>query len=433
MPYKDCMTWVKSQNRWVKLVPQKDGKRKPYYFVPKKHGVEPTEAGSREAMRSWWAGQQAILNSSVDEKQKAIARMFLTTLLDLRPANQQHTIEETQICTALAIEEIKNNAIGLEYPEIVKESADCVLGVGRFDQLKQLTDEVAKVAVKQIPQAKLISFHVDEFEQMLRDEVARGAIKCGSLRSYFNQTNLIREHFGTATVDSIDDTAVLGYWAMLSEKNLSADTVMGHERTFKRFVSRLVGKKVIPTLPWELQKVRKKVRKVRVKKQPWSVEQYQAELAQATGVKRLVLLLAANCSMYASDCSECLEYFDAEAGTIDKSRFKTGAVNVLFHLWPETIEAMKAHGSELKALYSEGMKNGKPFTKNKTRAWKFALPLKQLRHTTHTFLQNSDYAKYCDYMTGLAASGISKVWYASTEQPAVKQAFDYLRTRYGFK
>ena len=426
MPFKDPMTWIADEKRWIKGKSKKT-QGKVYHFSPAKHNVEPTENASREAMRTWWAGQEAILNASVNEESKARARMFLNCFMQVRSDNRITTFNDTDIAKNLVNDMMDQTST----PSFVATATDMLYGPGKHDELKHLAENVFNVVVKPTEKSRLISFQIDVFDTELTQEVIRGANKSGSLRVYRGHLGAMKDHFGKATIDTLDDEGVKGYWSMLVERGLSADTIQGHERTFKRFVVGLADKKLIP-MPYVLTKIRKRVKLMRRKKTPWTVEMFQAELAKASGVKRLVLLLAANCSMYASDCSECLENFDAVTGTIDKSRFKTSAVDVLFHLWPETIEAMKEHGHELKALYTEGMKDGKPFTCNKTRVWKFPLPLKQLRHTTHTFLQNSDHAKYTDYMTGLAASGISKIFYAHNEQDKVKVAFMYLRGRYGF-
>src|SRR5580658_3069395 len=75
MPFSDPMSWIAKERRWKKYLPGKP--RKAVFFVPKKHGLPPTEEGSREGMRKWWAAQKAIMDSAINEEEKKWARMYL--------------------------------------------------------------------------------------------------------------------------------------------------------------------------------------------------------------------------------------------------------------------------------------------------------------------------------------------------------------------
>jgi hypothetical protein len=155
-------------------------------------------------------------------------------------------------------------------------------------------------------------------------------------------------------------------------------------------------------------------------KSPWTVEEYQAALQVASGAKRLCLLLAANCSFYASDICASFQHFDAKTGTIRMSRIKTQkkCKPVVYYLWAETTESMKNHGKELERMY------------NIIKKWRFPTPMKQLRHTTKSFLMNSAYSQFTAYMTGEKGGSINEQWYWTKEHNPIKKAVCFLHSCY---
>ena len=76
---------------------------------------------------------------------------------------------------------------------------------------------------------------------------------------------------------------------------------------------------------------------------------------------------------------------------------------------------------------------GKVKMKNKTGSWKFVKPLKNLRHTSQSFIHNSEFVQCKGYMYGLKEQGISETWYSHACQERIKAGFAYLRTCYGFR
>jgi len=124
--------------------------------------------------------------------------------------------------------------------------------------------------------------------------------------------------------------------------------------------------------------------------------------------------------MYASDMAVCYDHFDADKGTIEMARVKTAkkCKPVVYHLWSETVEAMKAHGKELATMY------------HRIRKMVFPTPLKQLRHTTKSFILNSQYSQFVAILTGEKGDSINEKWYWTQGQAQIKEAVAFLHSCY---
>jgi hypothetical protein len=474
------MTWCHGSRRWVKRVRG----MKAFYFSPVKRGIEATKDGSRAAMRLWWATKQATIDKDVNESNKAAARNFLATLaadasesqiamailgrmthaatargLALLASGESSPTPALTEADAIAMRQLVNsqpevrknmldlaqgmienltvqgeNGNGESYrPEVVDMQVDVVFGAGIASELQQRRDEaIAMVHTPPTPTpaSNLVRHQIDRWLRLQESRVEIGAIESGSLRGYRSSIGMLRELCFSHTLDAIDSAWVQDRFSELCATKLSGVTKCNRWVVWFTFLNSLDTAALI-VLPKNVRTLAKSFpRKAKTKKPVWTVDEYQAALQEATGVKRLVLLLAANCAFYAADMAACAEHYDAHEGTIDMARVKTKKKTEAstYFLWDVTREAMDLHASELDY--------------RQIRKMKFPRSIKNLRHTTQSFLHNSSFAQYKEYMVGLKAVGISNVWYShEVQQPQpqqlalqtnIKAGFEFLRKCYGF-
>ena len=421
MPREFAMTY-KKDGRWVKM-----HKGRLYEVSCKTLGVERGKLAGRVAANKWWEAQFAIIHSTVNTEQKQQARQFLTAFLRLHPIGSQVTIENAEIAKTLVISELLDNA----HETNVVDATDTLLGSGKYAELRQLADDVTNAVHTPVESSRLIGNQIDRWLQQQESRVKNGQLGVGSLRCYRSAMAVLEDEHGKQLVDAVTNDWIQDLFNALSNADLAVTSKCNRWAVWYMFFDHLDTLDLIK-MPKLLSKL-SFPRTADEKKVVWTADEYQAALAEAKGVKRLVLLTAANCSFYASDMAECFKHFDPKSGTISMARVKTKARQVVFHLWPETIAAMKAHGSELASLYGNELVAGKVKMKNRTGSWKFVKPLKNLRHTSQSFIHNSEFVQYKGYMCGLKEQGISETWYSHECQARIKAGFAYLRSCYGFR
>ena len=421
MPFADPMTWVARESRWVKRISKPV--KQSFYFAPKKHGVEATENGSRSAMRSWWSAQQAIIDSTANEVQKELARQFLfrvVSRLDYgkfmgEPAGMPTM--DTDIARCLVIEELEGTLHG----PAVNAACDTVLGSGKYDELRSLADTVAGKLITTVDKSRLVSHHIDRWLQMQESLVGAGKLKEKSFRIYRGQMNKLREIVGNGTLDCLETQWVQDQYHLIATSALASTTRAGQWDVWQAFFNYLDANGV-----WSKPHIMTKLsfpRRADRRKENWTALEYQLALAsREPPLNRLVLLLAANCSFYAADMVKCMKYYNLSKGTICMSRAKTERhtfAERVYVLWPETILALNSFGSELPGSYASILR------------MKWSKPLKQLRHTTKSFILNSDsYPHYVKAMTGEVGQSDDEKYYWTMGK--LIPAFAYLRKCYGF-
>jgi integrase len=142
----------------------------------------------------------------------------------------------------------------------------------------------------------------------------------------------------------------------------------------------------------------------------WTVDEIQHVIREAPGKLKLALLLMANCGMTQVDVSDLAEEeVDWKQRTITRRRSKTKHAEnvpvVTYRLWPLTWQLLKQYRSgQERVLLTE---SGKPYVRNEMvkgrlikadgftsnyahlkRRLKFRKPLKQLRKTSASLLEN---------------------------------------------
>lgn len=406
MPRSDPMTWVASESRWVKRI-----KGKSYYFAPRKHGIDATEAASRPAMRAWWAGQAAIINSTASHIEKELAKGFLTHFLKLRPVGSEVNVDDIAIAKNLVLADMPNS--------FVASCTDTAYGEGAFDRLQALADEVANVVVTPVDKSRLISTQIDRWMMTHEAKVAAKKLSPKSVRCYRGPMNYLRDNHGAKSLDVLTREWVEDEYHKIGQSDLASSTRSNYWDVFNAFFNYLDESKLI-TKPAIMEKL-SFPRHAETPVVNWTMEEYQAEYAKSTGLKRLALLLAANCSFYASDMVKCVAFYDAKKGTIYMSRKKTerkARSERLYILWPETVEAMKDCGLLVGAY-------------KKILNFDWCKPLGDLRHTSKSFILNSDqYPHYVKAMTGEVGQTDDEKYYWTMGK--LIPAFAYLRECYGF-
>ena len=173
---------------------------------------------------------------------------------------------------------------------------------------------------------------------------------------------------------------------------------------------------------------------------------------------RLHLLLMLNCGMQQSDIAELRhDEVDWEAGRIERKRSKTkkhrNVPKVVYQLWPETFELLKAHRSHHPELVLTN-RNGSPLlvqrivegkvkkTDNIRSAYrrlvaklangnppvKIAKPMKHLRKTSASKLgEHPEYARYAQHFLGHAPTTVADRHYVRPSQEQFGKALPWLR------
>jgi hypothetical protein len=231
--------------------------------------------------------------------------------------------------------------------------------------------------------------------------------------------NQLDELRGKHLVERITSEWVIELHNELSGLDLANTTKNNRWQVWSTFLDHLdtIGRIVKPKILSKLGFSRTVVDQ----KQPWTLAEWREEIGKANGPKRLALLLAANCGFYASDIVTCFAHYDAGSGTITMARDKTKRTNgaVRYVLWEETVELMNLHGPELAKMYKRMMK------------WEFQTPMKQLRHTTKSFIMNGPKSQFCNYMTGVAPKTDTEKFYWTRCEAEIREAYAHLRKRYG--
>ncbi len=190
----------------------------------------------------------------------------------------------------------------------------------------------------------------------------------------------------------------------------------------------------------------------------FTVDEVRRLIEGAGEALRLHLLLMLNCGMQQSDIAELRHSeVDWEAGRIERKRSKTkkhkNVPKVLYQLWPETFELLKAHRSDHPELVLTN-RNGSPLlvqrivegkvkkTDNIRSAYrrlvaklangdppvKIAKPMKHLRKTAASKLgEHPEYARYAQHFLGHAPATVADRHYVRPSQEQFDKALQWLR------
>jgi integrase len=176
----------------------------------------------------------------------------------------------------------------------------------------------------------------------------------------------------------------------------STHTQSSRMKTAKSFATWLWDTaKVIDEQPRNLRKLGIKLTHKPVK--IWSDAQVIEILKDTKGQHRLYLLLMLNCGFYQSDIGQLKKsQVDLEAKTITRARSKTegmGGKVVVYPLWDETVELLKAHWSPDKELVLT-TKTGAPIYFQKLDKETGKTKRKDMVNTTHCQWEKSKGVKY---------------------------------------
>jgi integrase len=188
----------------------------------------------------------------------------------------------------------------------------------------------------------------------------------------------------------------------------------------------------------------------------WSIPEFQAVMAEATGKLKLCILLCANAGMTQIDVSELRDdQVDWQLGYVTRKRTKTAnheSVPMVKHkLWPTTFTLLKKHRSGTdRVLLTD--KSGRPYVRTHQRAdgrltrsdgfaacftWMrdrtgFGHSLKELRKLGASLLRtNPDYAVLVDYFLGHSPQSMADRHYAAPPQDLFDDAVTWLGVQLG--
>lgn len=417
MPVTYHMTWVPASRRWTKKF---NGK---WYAVScKKLGVPETKEGSWRAANAWWEEQQKLAEA---------------------PA------EDDRVARAAKISRLVKDFASLD-DAARKELADALLGDGAFDRLKTQADSVLSAMEPTSPE-RTVAAQVEQWKAMLRAACQAKQLSEGRFDAYCRKIRAFVNWIGPeATVESIDEARLEGFYAHLSEKVAAGDysPSTAHEAlmTAKQFISRLAELKLI-LLPGNIRSRRFRFNhSAAAEIEVFTVEEVRALLEKAGDRLRLCFLLMLNCGMYQNDIAELKqEEVDWKAGTITRRRSKTrerGGPMTKYKLWPETFELLKRHRSEgeLALTTSDGnplvkywMEDGKmrrydAIQSAFARMGRARLGMKHLRKTSSTLLGTHPHYKFfTTHFLSDSPKGMSERHYTRPNDAEFFEALEWLR------
>lgn len=194
----------------------------------------------------------------------------------------------------------------------------------------------------------------------------------------------------------------------------------------------------------------------------FEIDEIKSLLSEASDRTKLYMLLALNCGMTQKDISDLQKSeIDLKKGIIRRKRSKTSkeesVPEVAYHLWPETLEILKAEISDHKQvaltnanggpLWSQEIKANGKLAKNdniKTAYYRL-VSHKKLKHlkgkafklfrkTSATMLgKHKDFKNYAPYFLGHAPRSVADRHYIVPSSEEFRKALTWLGQQYGLK
>ena len=453
------MTWVASKKRWTKMY-----RGKMYAVSCRQLKCPATKEESRLFANEWWGKKQEQIDKLLAESKKHPARItnyYADVLENWRLFGKWHRkygdISQAQRAEAMIEslqEALKTDSPPCPLPKLQEDprwqiertlsAEDKEASLLRwFDRFMTIRKE--ERAEQAVPAENTIKAHTEDY-LALKKAQSQAKGKIGTYHSgkqwlgvfsswidpYLPVADINATHWEKFFIHLSDKVAKGEYSPATAKDYLGAARAFIRNRWEKGFIEHLPrnlnSRDLVFTIP---------------DKDPivFSVDEVMAMLKVATGRCRLYLLLALNCGMYPKDIATLGQSeVDWEKGRIIRKRTKTRdrskkVPKVDYLLWQETFALLKECRSadpeiallneDGNPLWSEEDKDGKWKRNNNIKNSFFRLlvkqmklpkdkrkPLKSLRKTGATLLENSEYGRFSEHYLGEAPHSTASRHYA---------------------
>jgi hypothetical protein len=421
------MSYVKRDATWKKMF-----KGETYFVSCLALGCEQTKEGSWQAANAWWK----IKRSELVKENSVMGSLESVTEMCNVWAGRSVSAAEVPVF----VNEMVETSFSAK-PEIQTKLWMNLLGESGFKKLAEgiqmgkHADLLVKAALEDEPiMLDTVGTQVKNWLELLQVKVSNGKLSASSFDSYRRQIAHFESFIGTfSPISSINEAQIEAYFLHISK---SDNEQAGKKLRFdvaRMFVRKMheIGK--IP-LPRNLSSKDLVFSPDHGRKVTWTLEQFQAAYGASRGLRRLCLLLAANCCFHAADMASLEGKIDFSSrqlstgeslGTITKGRKKTESrkeEKTTWVLWPETLSLLKEHHLELPNLCSKKLVDGE-FKKILRPE---AAGLKQVRTTTIDFISNSEFKPWAAYYAGESDKTMIDKFYGSTWFDTCKKLSDYV-------
>jgi hypothetical protein len=430
MPRAYAMTYVPRDATWKKMF-----RGKTYFVSCLALGCEQTKEGSWQAANAWWKIKKNEL--AIDKSKSVMGSLESVTEMCNEWAGREVLPGEVPVFVSEMIETSFNAK-----PEIQTKLWMNLLGETGFKKLAEgvemgkRADLLVKSALEDEPvMTDTVQHAIKKWLDLLQVKVGNGKLSPASFDNYQRQISHFEAFIGSfSPISAINEATIEAYYVHISKIDNKQSLKKLRFEVARMFIRKIsIDGTINP--PRNLSSRDFSFQPDFGKKVTWTLEQFKSVYGASRGLRRLCVLLAANCCFHAEDMANLSGTIDWEAGTITKGRKKTEKryeEKTTWFLWPETLELLKQHHSELPALASKKLYTDEKTGKTKLR--KVLRPeasgLKQLRTTTIDFLTNSEYKPWADYYAGESSKTMIDKFYGSTWLDTCKKLSDYVYSRY---
>lgn len=473
MPTADSMGWSKTQRRWFKRY-----RGKLYFVSPKQLHCEPTKEASRVAANDWWDKKQTEIDEALGKAKQLPAHVtdhYQEAKENWRLYGKWHRRYGGQ-------DEAQKSDTMIEWLDqgLASDNPPFPLNKSQFDPrekfLRNIQDEDDRTSLqlvwmdrfntilkeerneKAVPLENTIRCHIDDY-LALRKATFQASGKIGTFHSLKQWTEVFKSFVEpTAHIETVNEALWEKFFIFLSGKVASGDysptTAKNYFQAARSFITNRWERKFVD-LPRNLRSEQLVFKAKHKEPVVFTLEEISTYLKAATNRQKLYLLLALNCGMYPNDISSLLHTeVDWIGGRIIRKRTKTRdksekVPKVDYPLWKETFRLLKECRSDHSTLVlvnesglplvEESDKEGKWKRRNNIKSEFFRLqhrtmklsakerkPLKSLRKTGATMLEQSVYGRFAEHYLGEAPSTIASKHYVHKNGPEFDEAIKWL-------
>ncbi len=477
MATRELMGWRKKERRWAKKY------RGKFYFVScRQMGCPPTKAESCQLANEWWLKKQAEIDKALGQAKRhpaKIADYYATTLENWRLYAKWHRKygDRTETQRAEAMIEFLREALKSDNPPhpLSKLQEDPRWRIIRDLPLEEreeayniwfdrfMTVRIDERNEQAAPSENSVKAHADDY-LALKKVQAQAKDKIGTYHSAKQWLSVFTSWIApNLSVTDINEPLWEKFFVYLSDKvakgEYSPATAKDYLGAARAFIINRWEKGFIKDRPRNLNS-RDLVFTIPIRDPiVFSVEEVKRMLEAATGRCRLYILLALNCGMYPKDIATLGQAeVDWVSGRIVRKRTKTrdrskNVPKVDYHLWTATFALLKEHRSnhpdiallneDGNSLWSEEDKDGKWMRNNNIKNSFFRLlvrmklpkedrkPLKSLRKTGATLLENSKYGRFSEHFLGEAPHSTASRHYSHKNGAEFDTAIKWLGRQFG--
>jgi integrase len=487
------MSWDGKNRRWLK-----EYRGKKYSVSCRQLNAPETKEGSYQAANAWWINKKKELDDAARPTPRALLPLEdlaagLIGKPDLSdPLDVISLLREQAAKGRLELERLKIKGKEIDAEDVTEDGMRREAIAWALRDLAQklvngeplpapLLNTLPPARVQQLETGrqairgeyatdadKTVSAHIDRWLAMRQAKVATGERAAKAEDNFRIHLNHFKDFIGgQADVASINAKVVEDYYLWCHQKvqqrhsdpagkagwsSVYAQKAYSIARQFIKHLGRI---EAIDQLPRNLDSPDYRFENGLKAVKTWTVEEFKAALAAATGQTRLHLLLMANCGMTQKDVSDLRDdEVDWEKGRITRKRSKTAKHKdvpvVSYRLWPETFALLKQHrsGQERVLLTESGqpwvwqeLVNGKKrgsdnfrsnFTHLQDKLKGFNKPPKLLRKTAATLLDSHpEYSRYSTLFLGHSPRSIADRHYIKPSQEQFDEAVLWLGRQLG--